>query len=64
MINQQWQSSSNSLSGGDKYPDPSKIPLFGGGPDFGYPQREFALLEVHGFIEIPNIKLQISNNFQ
>jgi hypothetical protein len=34
------------------------------GPGFGYPQRGFALLEVHGFIEIPNIKLQISNNFQ
>ena len=27
-------------------------------------ERGFALLEVHWFIEIPNIKLQISNNFQ
>ena len=29
-----------------------------------YPQRGFALLEVHWHIEITNIKLQISNNFQ
>ena len=28
------------------------------------PQRGFALLEVHWHIEITNIKLQISNNFQ
>jgi len=30
-----------------KYPGPSKIPSCGGGPGFGYPQRGFALLEVH-----------------
>jgi len=30
-----------------KNPGPSKIPLFGEGPGFGYPQRGFALLEVH-----------------
>ena len=34
------------------------------GPGFGLPQRGFALLAVHWFIEIPNIKLQITNNFQ
>ena len=28
------------------------------------PQRGFTLLAVHWFIEIPNIKLQITNNFQ
>jgi len=39
-----------------KYPGPEDQAL--------YPQRGFALLEVHGLIEIPNIKLQISNNFQ
>ncbi len=31
------------------------------GPGFGYPQRGFAFLEGQWFIEIPNIKLQISN---
>ncbi len=30
-----------------KNPSPSKIPLHGGGPGFGYPQRGFALLEFH-----------------
>ncbi len=47
-----------------KNPGPSKIPLCGGGPGFGYPHRGFALLEFHWLIEIPNIKSQISNKFQ
>ena len=34
------------------------------GPGFDYPQRGFALLAVHWLIEITNIKLQITNNFQ
>jgi len=48
----------------EKNPGPSKIPLRGGGPGFGYPQRGVALLEFHWLIEIPNIKSQITKKFQ